>query len=67
LARAYGKAAGREIPLVFAPRRAGDVDACYADPGHALATMGWQATRDLEQMCVDSWRWQSLNPEGFGN
>ncbi len=65
LARAYGKAADREIPLVFAPRRPGDVDACYADPQHALETMGWKASRGLEQMCVDSWRWQSTNPNGF--
>ncbi len=65
LARAYGEAAGVEIPLVFAPRRPGDVDACYADPGHALATMGWKAHRGLPQMCVDSWRWQSTNPNGF--
>jgi UDP-glucose 4-epimerase len=65
LAQAYGKAAGREIPLVFAPRRAGDVAACYADPSHAHATMGWKAVRDLDRMCVDSWRWQSQNPNGF--
>jgi len=65
LARAYGKAADREIPLVFAPRRPGDVAACYAHPGHALATMGWKASRGLDQMCVDSWRWQSTNPNGF--
>jgi UDP-glucose 4-epimerase len=65
LALAYGAAAGVEIPLVFAPRRPGDIDACYADPGHALATMGWKAARSLEQMCVDSWRWQSTNPNGF--
>ncbi|RTL29691.1 MAG: UDP-glucose 4-epimerase GalE [Burkholderiales bacterium] len=65
LAQAYGKAADREIPLVFAPRRPGDIDACYADPSHAFATMGWKATRGLEQMCVDSWRWQSSNPNGF--
>lgn len=65
LARAYGKASGREIPVVFAPRRPGDVAACYADPGHALTAMGWKATRSLDQMCVDSWRWQSTNPNGF--
>ncbi|MFT3857771.1 MAG: UDP-glucose 4-epimerase GalE [Aquabacterium sp.] len=65
LARAYGKAADREIPLVFAPRRAGDVDACYADPRHAFETMGWKAARGLDEMCVDSWRWQSTNPHGF--
>ena len=65
LAQAYGKAADREIPLVFAPRRPGDVDACYADPRHAFETMGWKASRGLEQMCIDSWRWQSTNPHGF--
>jgi UDP-glucose 4-epimerase len=65
LARAYGKAADRDIPVVFAPRRSGDVAACYADPQRAFDLMGWKATRDLDQMCVDSWRWQSTNPNGF--
>ncbi len=65
LAKAYGRAADREIPLVFAPRRPGDIDACYADPQRAKALMGWAATRGLDQMCVDSWRWQSGNPNGF--
>jgi UDP-glucose 4-epimerase len=65
LAKAYGKAADRDIPLVFAPRRPGDVDACYADPQYAFDTMGWKATRGLDQMCIDSWRWQSTNPNGF--
>lgn len=65
LAKAYGAAADRDIPVVFAPRRPGDVDACYADPSHAERTMGWKATRGLSQMCVDSWRWQSTNPNGF--
>ncbi|MFW9616808.1 UDP-glucose 4-epimerase GalE [Aquabacterium sp.] len=65
LAKAYGKASGRDIPVVFAPRRPGDIDACYADPAHAHATMGWRATRGLDEMCVDSWRWQSMNPSGF--
>lgn len=65
LAQAYGRAAGREVPLVFAPRRAGDVAACYADPAQAHALLGWRATRGLDDMCVDSWRWQSTNPGGF--
>lgn len=65
LAKAYGQACGREIPIVFAPRRPGDVDACYADPSHALRSMGWKAKRGLNDMCVDSWRWQSTNPNGF--
>lgn len=65
LAQAYGRASGREIPVVFAPRRAGDVAACYADPQRAFETMGWRSTRGLDEMCVDSWRWQSHNPHGF--
>ena len=65
LAQAYGRASGRDIPVVFAPRRPGDIDACYADPTHAWETMGWRAARGLDDMCVDSWRWQSTNPNGF--
>lgn len=65
LAQAYGRASGRDIPVEFAPRRSGDVAACYADPQRAFETMGWKATRGLDEMCVDSWRWQSHNPHGF--
>jgi UDP-glucose 4-epimerase len=65
LARAYGEAADREVPVVFAPRRPGDVAACYADPALAESLMGWKARRGLKEMCVDSWRWQSTNPQGF--
>lgn len=63
---AYERASGRPIPLQFAPRRPGDIDSCYADPGLAAKLLGWQAQRDLDAMCVDSWRWQQNNPEGFG-
>lgn len=65
LAQAYGRASGRDIPVEFAPRRSGDVAACYADPQRAFEAMGWKATRGLDEMCVDSWRWQSHNPRGF--
>lgn len=65
LARAYGEAADRDVPVVFAPRRPGDVAACYADPAMAERLMGWKASRGLKEMCVDSWRWQSTNPQGF--
>ena len=67
LVKAYERASGRDIPYVIAPRRAGDVAACYADPRLATATLGWQARRGLDQMCADSWRWQSTHPEGFGS
>lgn len=65
LAQAYERASGKSIPLVYAPRRAGDVAACYADPTLAQTLMGWKAQRGLDDMCADSWRWQSLNPQGF--
>lgn len=65
VAQAYERASGKSIPLVYAPRRAGDVAACYADPTLAQTLMGWKAQRGLDDMCADSWRWQSLNPQGF--
>jgi UDP-glucose 4-epimerase len=66
LVRAFEQASGRPVPYEIVARRAGDIDACYADPTLARETLGWQATRDLQAMCADSWRWQSLNPNGFG-
>ena len=65
LVRAFERASGRDVPLEFAPRRSGDIDACYADPSVARQLLGWQACRDLNTMCVDSWRWQDKNPNGF--
>jgi UDP-glucose 4-epimerase len=65
LVRAFEKASGRPIPYEFAPRRPGDVDASYADPSLAHRELGWHATRDLDAMCADSWRWQRMNPDGF--
>ncbi|MFY8083962.1 MAG: UDP-glucose 4-epimerase GalE [Rubrivivax sp.] len=55
---AYSQASGREIPLRMAPRRPGDVAACWADASKAFKALGWQAGRGLAQMCRDSWRWQ---------
>ncbi|MDE2147683.1 MAG: UDP-glucose 4-epimerase GalE [Burkholderiales bacterium] len=62
---AYAAASGREIPCAVMPRRPGDVAACYADPTLARQLLGWQAEHDLARMCADSWRWQSMNPNGF--
>jgi UDP-glucose 4-epimerase len=67
LVKAFEKASGRPIPYDIVARRPGDIDACYADPAYAREQLGWQATRDLDAMCADSWRWQSMNPAGFGN
>ena len=63
--RAYEAASGRPVPYRIAPRRPGDIAACYADPALAQRTLGWQARHDLRRMCEDSWRWQQMNPNGF--
>jgi UDP-glucose 4-epimerase len=65
LAHAFSRVSGKDIPIVFAPRRAGDVACCYASPDLARQTLGWRATRDLEDMCKDTWEWQSRNPQGY--
>lgn len=63
--RAYSKAAGKEIPYVVKPRRAGDIAECYADSTLAYQELGWKAERGLDEMCEDSLRWQFANPEGY--
>ena len=62
---AFAAASGRAVPYEVMPRRAGDVAACFADPTLAREMLGWQAQHDLNRMCADSWRWQSMNPQGF--
>ena len=65
LVRAFEQASGRPVPFDVVARRPGDVAACYADPTLAHQLLGWKAERSLADMCVDSWRWQSLNPNGM--
>ena len=65
LVKAFSKACGKEIPYEIKPRRAGDIDMCYADPSKALKVLGWKAERGLDEMCEDTWRWQSQNPNGY--
>ncbi len=62
---AFERASGQKIPYQIVPRRPGDVATSYADPGRARGELGWQAERDLDAMCADTWRWQSLNPNGY--
>ena len=62
---AFEKACGKPIPYKFAPRRPGDIPACYADPAKAYEVLGWKAEKGVEEMCADSWRWQSQNPNGY--
>ena len=66
MVKAYSKACGHELNYQMAPRRPGDVAVVYADPSYALQELGWKADLGLEQMCADSWRWISSNPDGFG-
>lgn len=63
--KAFEKASGVEIPYVIGPRREGDIATCYSDPSKAFEELGWRAERDIEEMCEDSWRWQSQNPNGY--
>lgn len=63
--RAFERACGRAVACEFAPRRAGDVAVCYADPTLADQLLGWRVRRTLDDMCADAWRWQSGNPEGY--
>ena len=62
---AYEKASGRAIPYEIVARRPGDIAACYADVSLAASKLDWRATRGLDEMCADSWRWQQMNPHGF--
>lgn len=59
MVRAFEKASGRTIPYQIGPRRPGDIAQCWADPDLAHRLLGWKTKRGLEQMCADSWRWQS--------
>ncbi|QHS09395.1 UDP-glucose 4-epimerase GalE [Sinimarinibacterium sp. NLF-5-8] len=65
MVRAFEKASGKAVPCQIAPRRSGDVAQCWSDPSKAQQQLGWQATRDLDQMMQDAWAWQSQNPQGY--
>ncbi|NLW67669.1 MAG: UDP-glucose 4-epimerase GalE [Bacteriovoracaceae bacterium] len=65
MVRAFEKASGRKIPYRIAERRPGDIASCYADPSKAESELGWKAQRGIDDMCRDSWKWQSLNPDGY--
>ena len=63
--KAFSKACGKEIPYEIKPRRAGDIATNYAACDKARTELGWVAEYDLDRMCEDSWRWQSMNPNGY--
>ncbi|EKO3653164.1 UDP-glucose 4-epimerase GalE [Vibrio metschnikovii] len=62
---AFSKTVGKPIPYQIQPRRAGDIAECWADPSYAEQVLDWKATRSLETMVEDTWRWQSKNPNGY--
>lgn len=62
---AFEKACGKKLPYEIKKRRPGDIATCYADPAKAKAELGWEAEYGIEEMCEDSWRWQSQNPDGY--
>jgi UDP-glucose 4-epimerase len=65
LLHAFERAVGRELPYEVVARRPGDVAVSYADPAKANAELGWSTKKSIDDMCADTWRWQSQNPHGF--
>jgi UDP-glucose 4-epimerase len=65
MVNAFEKASGKKIPYEIVDRRPGDIPECYADPTLAQTEIGWRASRGIDEMCSDTWRWQSKNPNGY--
>jgi len=65
MVKAFEKASGKNIPYQITDRRPGDVATCYADPAYAKEKIAWEAQYELDEMCEDAWRWQSMNPDGY--
>ena len=63
--RAFERVSGRSVPFRGVERRPGDIACCWADPEQARDLLGWQSSRDLDEMCRDLWRWQETNPTGY--
>ena len=65
LVKAFSTVSGQDIPFQFAERRAGDIASCYASADKAKQLLGWEASLSITDMCQDTWRWQSMNPNGY--
>ncbi|WP_428737646.1 UDP-glucose 4-epimerase GalE [Sulfurimonas sp.] len=65
IVKTFEEVSSQKIPYKIVARRAGDIAKCFADPGYAKEILQWEATKTLEDMCIDSWRWQSNNPDGY--
>jgi UDP-glucose 4-epimerase len=62
---AFSRACGHDLAYEIAPRRPGDIAESSADPSRARTELGWTAERTIDEMCADSWRWASQNPDGY--
>lgn len=65
MVKAFEKASGKKVAYEIVQRRAGDIAKCFADPSYAKEVLGWSAKKTIKEMCEDSWRWQSNNPNGY--
>ena len=65
MVKAFELASGKEVPYKIADRRAGDISTCYSDPSFAKEILNWEAKKTIDDMCVDSWKWQYNNPDGY--
>ncbi len=65
MVKAFEQACGKTVAYQIAPRRDGDIAECWANPAKALRELGWKAERGIREMCEDTWRWQSNNPQGY--
>lgn len=65
LVETFEEVSGQKIPYKIVARRQGDIAVCFADPSKAMKDLGWKAEKSLDEMCLDSWRWQEMNPDGY--
>ena len=65
LVAAFSEVTGKDVPYQFTARRAGDIASCYASADKAKEVLGWEALHTIADMCTDTWRWQSMNPNGY--
>lgn len=65
MVKAFEKASGKQVPYKIGQRRQGDISTCYSDSSFAKEVLNWEAKKTIDDMCIDSWRWQSNNPNGY--
>ena len=65
MVKAFEKASGKKVPYKIVDRRAGDIATCYSDPSFAKEILAWESKKGIDDMCIDGWRWQSNNLNGY--